>query len=117
MERKTGENFDDKTAEDIFDKLKNVEGKIKPKRKGKFDNITNLMQEAESLVKDNNYDEAINLYKEVIYILPDSSKAYEAIANIYKKQSDVESEKDILKKAISNCSKNTEFKKRLDEIK
>ena len=75
------------------------------------------MQEAESLVKDNNYDEAINLYKEVIYILPDSSKAYEAIANIYKKQSDVESEKDILKKAISNCSKNTEFKKRLDEIK
>ena len=60
MERKTGENFDDKTAEDIFDKLKNVEGKIKPKLKGKFDNITNLMQEAESLVKDNNYDEADN---------------------------------------------------------
>lgn len=117
MERKTGENFDDKTAEDIFDKLRNVEGKIKPKRKGKFDNITNLMQEAELLVKDNNYDEAIKLYKEVIYILQDSSKAYEAIANIYKIQGDVESEKDILKKAISNCSNNADFKKRFDEIK
>lgn len=117
MKRKTGENFDEKTAEDIFDKLRNVEGKIKPKRKGKFDNITHLMQEAESLVKDNQYDEAIKLYKEVIYILPDSSKAYGAIANIYKKQEDVESEKDILKKAIINCSKNADFKKRLDEIK
>lgn len=117
MERKTGENFDDKTAEDIFDKLRNVEGKIKPKRKGKFDNITHMMKEAEILLKDNKYDEAIKLYKEVIYILPDSSKAYEAIANIYKKQGDTESEKDILKKAISNCSKNTDFKKRLDELK
>ena len=27
MERKTGENFDEKTASDIFEKLKNVEGK------------------------------------------------------------------------------------------
>ena len=32
MERKTGENFDDKTAEDIFDRLRNVEGKVKSKK-------------------------------------------------------------------------------------
>jgi tetratricopeptide (TPR) repeat protein len=115
-ERKVGENFDKEMAGDIFDKLKNVEGKIKPKREGKFDNITHLMQEAQSLENENKYDEAIKLYKEVIFTLPDSSKAYEALANIYRKQGDVDSEKDILKKAISNCSKNEDFKKRLNEI-
>ena len=44
--RKTGENFDEKAAGDIFDKLKNVEGKIKPKKDGKFKNISDLMNEA-----------------------------------------------------------------------
>ena len=34
-ERKVGENFDSDEANSIFDKLKNVEGKIKPKREGK----------------------------------------------------------------------------------
>lgn len=115
-ERKVSENFDEKMAGDIFDKLKNVEGKIKPERKGRFDNITNLMQEASGLEKENKYDEAIKLYNEVIYILPDSSKAYDAIAKIYQKQGDVEAEKDILKKAIAGCSKNDQFKNRLKEI-
>ena len=115
-ERKIGENFDEKTAGDIFDKLKNVEGKIKPKREGRFDNITYLMQEAKSLENSGKLDEAIKLYNEVLLILPDSSKAYEALANIYRKQGDIDSEKDILKKAISNCSKNDDFKSRLDEI-
>ena len=115
-ERKVGQNFDLDEANNIFDKLKNVEGKIKPKREGKFDSITQLMQEAQLLEKENKLDEAIKLYKEVLFELPDSSKAYEALINIYQKQGDVESEKDILKKAISNCSKNEEFKKRLEEI-
>lgn len=115
-ERKVGQNFDSDEANNIFDKLKNVEGKIKPKREGKFDSITQLMQEAQLLEKENKLDEAIKLYKEVLFELPDSSKAYEALINIYQKQGDVESEKDILKKAISNCSKNEEFKKRLEEI-
>ena len=48
--------------------------------------------------------------------MPDSSKVYEALAKIYQKKGDAESEKDILKKAISNCSKNDEFKKRLNEL-
>lgn len=116
-ERKVGENFDADEANNIFDKLKNVEGKIKPKREGKFDNLTYLMQEAQLLVNDNKYDDAIKLYKQVIFELPDSTKAFEGLINIYQKQGDVESEKDILKKAISNCSKNQEFKKRFEEIK
>jgi hypothetical protein len=32
-ERKVGKNFDADEADSIFDKLKNVEGKIKPKGK------------------------------------------------------------------------------------
>lgn len=115
-DRKVGENFDEKMAGDIFDKLKNAEGKIKPKRKGRFDNITNLMQEAKSLEKENKCDEAIKLYNEVIYILPDSTKAYEALANIYKKQGNIKAEKDILQKAISNCNKTGQFENRLNEI-
>ena len=115
-DRKVGENFDADKAGSIFDKLKNVEGKIKPKREGKFDNITYLMQEAKSLENSGKLDEAVKLYKEVLLILPDSSKAYEALADIYRKQGDIDSEKDILKKAISNCSKNDDFKNRLDEI-
>lgn len=115
-ERKVGQNFDADMADSIFDKLKNVEGKIKPKREGKFDNITYMMDEAKLLEKSGKHDDAIKLYKEVIVILPDSTKAYEAIANIYKSQGDTENEKDILKKAISNCSKNESFKNRLKEI-
>ena len=115
-ERKVGENFDSEEANNIFDKLKNVEGKIKPKREGKFDNIIYLMQDAKILENSGKLDEAINLYNEVLLILPDSSKAYGALANIYRKQGDIDSEKDILKKAISNCSKNDDFKNRLDEI-
>ena len=115
-ERKVGENFDSDNASDIFDKLKNVEGKIKPKREGKFDNITHLMQEAQLLEKEGKNGEAIKLYNQVIFELPDSSKAYQHLIDIYQKQGDVEAEKDILKKAITNCSKNEEFKKRLSEI-
>ncbi|WP_407422882.1 tetratricopeptide repeat protein [Methanobrevibacter sp.] len=115
-ERKVGENFDSDEANDIFDKLKNVEGKIKPKRKGKFDNIAHLMQEAKGLENEGNLDEAIKLYKEVLLVLQDSSKAYEALVNIYQKQGDADGERDILKKAISNCSKNDDFKNRLKEL-
>ena len=115
-ERKVGENFDSDEANDIFDKLRNVEGKIKPKREGKFDNIAHLMQEAKSLENAGILDEAITLYKEVLLMLPDSSKAYEALIGIFQKQGDTDSEKEILKKAISNCSKNDDFKNRLEEI-
>ena len=116
-ERKVGENFDKSEADLIFDKLKNVEGKIKPKKEdNKLKNISYLMNEARYLEEKGELAEAINLYKQVIFTLPDSVKAYEALANIYKKQGNVEAEKDILKKAIGNCGKNDEFKNRLKEL-
>lgn len=116
-ERKVGENFDEKTAGDIFDKLKNVEGKIKPKKDdSKFKRIADLMNEAKYLEGKGQLGEATDLYKQVIFALPDSKKAYEALVGIYQNQGDVESEKDILMKAISNCKDNVEFKNRLDEI-
>lgn len=115
-DRKVGENFDKDEADSIFDKLRNVEGKIKPKREGKFDNFTYMMEEAKELEKSGKTDEAIKLYKEVIFNLPDASKAYEGLANIYKKQGNVDAEKEILRKAIANCSKADDFKSRLKEL-
>ena len=115
-DRKVGENFDADKAGSIFDKLKNVEGKIKPKGEGKFDNIKNMMNEAQYLEKSGKLDEALELYKQVVFVLPDSQKAYEAIIGIYQKQGNVDKEKDVLKKAIANCKNNEEFKKRLNEF-
>lgn len=115
-DRKVGENFDADQASSIFDKLKNVEGKIKPKKDGKFDNLKNMMNEAQYLEKEGKLDEALELYNQVIFALPDSQKAYGAVVNIYQKQGNVEKEKDILKKAIANCKNNGEFKNRLNEI-
>lgn len=115
-DRKVGENFDADEANSIFDKLKNVEGKIKPKKDGKFDNIKNMMNEAQYLEKSGKFSEAIELYKQVIFALPDSQKAYDALAKIYQKQGDVDKEKDILKKAIANCKNNNDFKNRLNEL-
>ena len=117
-ERKVGENFDKNEADSIFDKLKNVEGKIKPKKEdSKLKNISNLMSEAKYAEDKGNFDEAIKLYKQVIFELPDASKAYDALAKIYRKQGNAEAEKNLLKKAIIGCGNNEEFKKRLNEIK
>ena len=116
-DRKVGENFDADVASDIFDKLKKVEGKTKSKKEdSKLKNISNLMNEARYYENKGEFDQAIGLYNQVIFILPDSIKAYDALANIYRKQGDVDGERDILKKAITSCSKNDEFKKRLNEI-
>ncbi len=116
-DRKVGENFDADVASDIFDKLKKVEGKTKSKKEdSKLKNISNLMNEARYYENKGEFDQAIDLYNQVIFILPDSVKAYDALANIYRKQGDVDGERDILKKAITSCSKNDEFKKRLNEI-
>lgn len=117
-DRKVGENFDADEASDIFDKLRNIEGKTKSKKDdSKIKNIANLMNEAKYYENKGEFQNAIDLYKQVIFTLPDSVKAYEAIAGIYRKQGDEDSEKEILKKAIASCSKNDEFKKRLNELK
>lgn len=116
MGRKTGENFDEKTAGDIFNKLKNVEGKTKSKKENKLTNISNMMNEAKYLENKGKLDEAIDLYKQVIFVLPDSQKAYEALIDIYKKQGNVDEEKKLLLNAIASCKDNEKFKKRLKEI-
>ena len=65
-ERKVGENFDADKASEIFDKLKNVEGKTKTKKEdSKLKNIANLMNEAKYLEGKGKLDEAIDLYKQV----------------------------------------------------
>ena len=118
MERKTGENFDSETAGDIFDKLKNVEGKIKDKKEdSKLKNLSNLMGEAKYAEDKGNLEEAIGLYKQVIFALPDSKKAYDALINIYQNHGDIDSEEDILIKAIAGCKDNEKFKIRLNEIR
>lgn len=109
--RKVGENLDEKTAADIFDKLKNVEGKIKPKKEDSpFKNIANLMNEAKYLEEKGDLSQAIDLYKQVIFSLPDSVKAYEALVNIYKNKAMKPVKRDF-KKAVSNCKYNNQFKK------
>ena len=94
-DRKVGENFDGDS---------------------KFKNFSYLMNVAQYLENKGKFSEAIDLYNQVLFTLPDSIKAYEAIINIYQKQGNVEAEKEVLRKAISNCKKNDEFKKRLNEI-
>lgn len=116
MGRKTGENFDEEIAEGIFDRLSYVEGKTKPKKDSKLKSISNMMNEAKYLEEKGKLDEAIVFYKQVIFALPDSYKAYDAIINIYQQQGDIESEKDMLMKAIGGCKDNEKFKNRLDEI-
>lgn len=95
-ERKIGENFDENEAADIFEKLKNVEGKTRPKKDSKLKKIADLMNEANYLKSKNEFGEAIDLYKQIIFTLPDSQKAYEALADIYQKQGDVDREKKCL---------------------
>lgn len=114
--RKVGKNFDEDMAKDIFEKLRNVKGKTKPKKESKFKNISYMINEAQYLENKGLFDEAIDLYKQVLYTLPDSSKTYDSLIAIYQKQGNVNAEIDILKKAIMNCKKNTEYKKRLKEI-
>ena len=100
-----------------FQIKRNVEGKIKPKKEdGKLKKIADLMNEAKYLEGKGKLSEAADLYKQVLFALPDSQKAYEALAKIYQEQGDVAKEKDLLMKAIGNCRDNAEFKMRLDEI-
>ncbi len=113
---KQEKNFDKNVAEDIFGRLRNVEGKTKPKGESKLKPISDMMSEAKYLEGKGKLDEAIVLYKQVIFTLPDSTKAYDALINIYQKQGNLDAEKEMLIKAISGCKDNAHFKKRLDEL-
>lgn len=115
--REFGSNFDKDEANEIFDKL----DKINSDDSKKVDkNITSIKDVTELLKEAKNADEskAIELYKKVLVIMPENLEAYIGLADIYRKQDDRESERDILKKAIQNVdgSSKNDLMKRLKEI-
>lgn len=115
--REFGSNFDKDEANEIFDKLDKInsdDSKKVDKNIASIKDVTKLLKEA----KNSDESKAIELYKKVLVIMPENLEAYNGLADIYRKQDDEESERDILKKAIQNVdgpSKN-DLMKRLKEI-
>lgn len=114
--REFGSNFDKDEANEIFDKL----DKINSDDSKKVDKNIASIKDVTELLKEANADEskAIELYKKVLVIMPENLEAYIGLADIYRKQDDRESERDILKKAIQNVdgSSKNDLMKRLKEI-
>ena len=115
--REFGSNFDKDEANEIFDKLDKInsdDSKKVDKNIASIKDVTKLLKEA----KNSDESKSIELYKKVLVIMPENLEAYNELADIYRKQDDEESERDILKKAIQNVdgpSKN-DLMKRLKEI-
>lgn len=115
--REFGSNFDKDEANEIFDKLDKInsdDSKKVDKNIASIKDVTELLKEA----KNADESKAIELYKKVLVIMPENLEAYIGLADIYRKQDDVESERDILKKAIQNVdgSSKNDLMKRLKEI-
>ncbi len=118
MERKVGDNFDEKKADEIFDALKNLkDNKISDNLKKEINITKNVSQLLED-VKTTDDNTAIYIYKEILTIDPTNYDAYVGLSEIYQKKNDVENEKKILKSAIQNLSGNKKAKlvERLKEI-
>lgn len=115
--REFGSNFDKDEANEIFDKLDKInsdDSKKVDKNIASIKDVTKLLKEA----KNSDESKAIELYKKVLVIMPENLEAYNGLADIYRKQDDRESERDILKKAIQNVdgSSKNDLMKRLKEI-
>lgn len=115
--REFGSNFDKDEANEIFDKLDKInsdDSKKVDKNIASIKDVTELLKEA----KNSDESKAIELYKKVLVIMPENLEAYNGLADIYRKQDDEESERDILKKAIQNVdgSSKNDLMKRLKEI-
>lgn len=115
--REFGSNFDKDEANEIFDKLDKInsdDSKKVDKNIASIKDVTELLKEA----KNADESKAIELYKKVLVIMPENLEAYIGLADIYRKQDDRESERDILKKAIQNVdgSSKNDLMKRLKEI-
>lgn len=115
--REFGSNFDKDEANEIFDKLDKInsdDSKKVDKNIASIKDVTELLKEA----KNTDESKAIELYKKVLVIMPENLEAYIGLADIYRKQDDRESERDILKKAIQNVdgSSKNDLMKRLKEI-
>ena len=110
-------NFDKDEANEIFDKLDKInsdDSKKVDKNIASIKDVTELLKEA----KNSDESKAIELYKKVLVIMPENLEAYNGLADIYRKQDDEESERDILKKAIQNVDRSSknDLMKRLKEI-
>lgn len=115
--REFGSNFDKDEANEIFDKLDKInsdDSKKVDKNIASIKDVTELLKEA----KNADESKAIELYKKVLVIMPENLEAYIGLADIYRKQDDKESERDILKKAIQNVdgSSKNDLMKRLKKI-
>ena len=115
--REFGSNFDKDEANEIFDKLDKInsdDSKKVDKNIASIKDVTKLFKEA----KNSDESKAIELYKKVLVIMPENLEAYNGLADIYRKQDDEESERDILKKAIQNVDRSSknDLMKRLKEI-
>lgn len=115
--REFGSNFDKDEANEIFDKLDKInsdDSKKVDKNIASIKDVTELLKEA----KNSDESKTIELYKKVLVIMPENLEAYIGLADIYSKQDDKESERDILKKAIQNVdgSSKNDLMKRLKEI-
>lgn len=115
--REFGSNFDKDEANEIFDKLDKInsdDSKKVDKNIASIKDVTELLKEA----KNADESKAIELYKKVLVIMPENLEAYIGLADIYRKQDDRESERDILKKAIQNVdgSSKNDLMKRLKKI-
>lgn len=121
-ERKVGSQYSQKDADEIFDILDEHDQKDKTKLSKSMQKEMNhvketssLMNEAEKLQKDGKTNEAIELYKKIISIMPDNGKAYEQLADIYKDNDDRASEISILKAGIKNIESDKKIKNKLIE--
>ena len=115
--REFGSNFDKDEANEIFDKVDKInsdDSKKVDKNIASIKDVTELLKEA----KNSDESKAIELYKKVLVIMPENLEAYNGLADIYRKQDDEESERDILKKAIQNVDRSSknDLMKRLKEI-
>lgn len=125
--REVGPGFDKDEADRIFDALDKHDAKEVKKLSRNMQkevdqtrDVSSLIKQAKSLEKSGNYDDAIELYKKAIVIMPDAGEAYVGLANIYHEKNDADGEIDILKKAVRNIDSDSKIKndliKRLKEL-
>jgi len=82
-----------------------IESQIERVKQFKIDSkVKGLRQEGVKLFYGGNFDEAIPLFEECIDLKCDDSQIYNLLANIYIRNRDFESAKEVLEKAVENVS-------------
>lgn len=118
MNRKIGNNFDKKKADEIFDAVEKLkENKIPQNLKNQMNNSKNISQLLKQ-AKNRDEETAIKIYEKILTINPENYESYEELSKIYQNNNDFENEKKILKNAVKNIngSKKEKFIKRLQMI-